>query len=240
MSITNILEKEIILNTTTWQFNHAVSSIFDEHVRRSVPLYDELHSMVLELSENYVKENSIVCDLGTGTGELLSNFYTKYNRYNINLVGIDTSEAMLQKARQKCKGMSRIVFIEADLAAYKLPRCEFASAIYTMQFIDKSLRARVFRNVYNALEAGGAFVIAEKTLCVNSGMDISFLKALENLKRKNGISDEEIDAKRESLRTAMFPITLNDNLLHLRQAGFNTIEQFFQWFNFTGLIAVKD
>ena len=49
----------------------------------------------------------------------------------------------------------------------------------------------------------------------------------------------EISQKREALENVLIPYKLNENILMLREAGFDHVETFFKWYNFSGFIAVK-
>ena len=41
----------VIQNGTQWSFGNGVAQHFDEHVRQSIPLYDEGHDLVCHLSD---------------------------------------------------------------------------------------------------------------------------------------------------------------------------------------------
>jgi tRNA (cmo5U34)-methyltransferase len=49
----------------------------------------------------------------------------------------------------------------------------------------------------------------------------------------------EISRKREALENVLVPYRLDENIELLKVAGFGTVEVFFKWYNFCGLIAVK-
>lgn len=51
-----------------WKFDEQVSQHFDTHVRKSVPLYEEVQKAVIEISEWFIRDNSVVYDLGSSTG----------------------------------------------------------------------------------------------------------------------------------------------------------------------------
>ena len=42
-----------------WKFDEQVSQHFDTHVRKSVPLYEEVQKAVIEISEWFIKECEI-------------------------------------------------------------------------------------------------------------------------------------------------------------------------------------
>ena len=56
-----------------WSFGGSTSEHFEEHVRRSVPLYDVGHQLVAAISDFFLANDSVCYDLGCGTGELLAN-----------------------------------------------------------------------------------------------------------------------------------------------------------------------
>jgi len=49
----------------------------------------------------------------------------------------------------------------------------------------------------------------------------------------------EISQKREALENVLIPYKLSENIALLKEVGFRTVEVFFKWYNFTGLVAVK-
>ena len=50
-----------------WSFGGSVAKTFDDHVSKSVPLYNEGHEMIVDLSEFFVSKNSVVYELGCST-----------------------------------------------------------------------------------------------------------------------------------------------------------------------------
>jgi tRNA (cmo5U34)-methyltransferase len=49
----------------------------------------------------------------------------------------------------------------------------------------------------------------------------------------------EIAQKREMLENVLVPYKLSENILLLKDTGFEHVETFFKWYNFTGFIATK-
>ena len=54
-----------------WEFTSEVAENFDTHVRKSIPLYDEIQQMTVDMSEWFIKDNSVVYDIGSSTGETI-------------------------------------------------------------------------------------------------------------------------------------------------------------------------
>jgi tRNA (cmo5U34)-methyltransferase len=49
----------------------------------------------------------------------------------------------------------------------------------------------------------------------------------------------EIANKREALENVLVPLTIQENIDLLIEAGFTRVETFFQWFNFVSFVAYK-
>ena len=57
----------------TWRFNDKVAQHFDKHVNQSIPHYKDLQLYISALAEWFIKDGSIVYDLGCSTGESIKN-----------------------------------------------------------------------------------------------------------------------------------------------------------------------
>jgi tRNA (cmo5U34)-methyltransferase len=49
----------------------------------------------------------------------------------------------------------------------------------------------------------------------------------------------EIAQKREALENVLIPYRIEENIDLLRNAGFRSVESFFRWYNFCGILATK-
>ena len=87
---------------------------------------------------------------------------------------------------------------------------------------------------------GGALIITEKVLTNDSNMNRFFIDFYYDFKRKNGYTDDEILHKREALENVLIPYRLDENFELFRRNGFQIVETFFQWFNFAGILCVKN
>ena len=55
-----------------WNFSKKkVVNNFENHINKSVPLYREGHKLIIDLSDFFLKRNSVCYDIGCSTGELL-------------------------------------------------------------------------------------------------------------------------------------------------------------------------
>lgn len=80
-----------------WTFDDEdVANEFDVHVRQSVPLYETFHSMVVNMSKYAIQDNTKVVDIGCSTGHLLKSLNEANKKKDVEFVGLDVSEAMIE------------------------------------------------------------------------------------------------------------------------------------------------
>ncbi|WP_207532196.1 carboxy-S-adenosyl-L-methionine synthase CmoA [Desertivirga arenae] len=235
--------KEEIKKVSDFKFGSKVAGVFDDMVSRSVPYYGEMQRMIAELSADHALEGTNVYDLGCSTGTTMIGMNTMVPD-NIRFVGIDESQDMLNKCDQKLKeaGFTR----PYDLVAanmhedFKVENASVAVLCLTLQFIRPICREKVLKKVFDGLVPGGVLILVEKILAEESLFNRNFIKYYYDMKRRNNYSEMEISQKREALENVLIPYKSSENTLMLRDAGFAHCEVFFKWYNFTGIIAVKN
>ena len=89
------------------------------------------------------------------------------------------------------------------------------------------------------LEEGGAFIIVEKVLGSTPETNQSMVEQYLSMKEDNGYSTKEIDRKKASLEGVLVPLTIEQNNLLFKNAGFKHSEIFWKWNNFTAWICIK-
>jgi len=161
----------------------------------------------------------------------------------VRMVGVDDSEEMLVKAREKVAelGTSRqIDFVRADLHRdAAVENASVAVMILTLQFIRPLQREKVIANIARGLNDQGCLILIEKLTMPDSLFNRLFIKYYHELKRQRGYSELEITQKREALENVLIPYRLEENRDLLLSCGFNRFEVFFRWYNFCGMLAVK-
>jgi len=226
-----------------FEFDEKVARVFDDMVARSVPYYDEIQRLQVDLAVEFLPDReSLVCDLGCSTGTTL-HLLASHPRCpkETRFLGIDNSSAMLEKAREKLKDVGdRAELLEADLnAGVELRSCRIVFLNWTLQFVRPLYREALVRRIFEALEPGGALFLSEKVLLQNSFLNRLYIEHYLRYKRSRGYSDTEIQRKREALENVLVPYRLEENRLMLERAGFGTIDPFFRWLNFACILAVK-
>ncbi len=216
----------------SFEFNQTVTNVFDDMLNRSVPFYKHI---LLQISQ-LILSPAIIYDLGCSLGGLVP--YLKQNQSAFKYIGIDKSPDMIAKAR--CHEASHITFLEGDISQ-KLA-LDNATAIIcnlVLQFIDPKKRVACIQDYFNALPTGGQLLIVEKVHQEDSGLQATYKRNYHALKRENGYSVEEIENKDRALDGVLItrPVLFYETAL--KSAGFHTVDTFFKWYNFVGIIAIK-
>ena len=236
------IDKNTSSEEANWKFDEKIVPIFDEHVRKSVPLYDNFHKVIADLSDWFVEENTNVYDIGTSTGECIHNLINKHKNKKINYIGIDLSPDMVLKAKNRFKDYSNINISNGDITKENditINNASFITSILTMQFIPQRKRCDVIRKIYNGLNKGGAFIMVEKIIGNNARFDKMFIELYHDMKIHNGFNEQEVIAKSKAIRGVMSPNTVDENINILKEIGFKDVDMFFKWCNFVGFIAIK-
>ena len=223
-------------------FDNKTAKVFDDMVSRSVPFYGEMQRMICEMAADYAEPGTTLYDLGCATGTTLLALDPMVDP-SVRFVGIDNSAEMLTKARAKMSegGLTRpYELIEADLHDFgRIEQASVVTMILTMMFIRPLYRQRFVEVVYQGLKPGGCLLLIEKLTIANSTLNRLFINYYYNMKRRHNYSEIEIARKRESLENVLIPYRHEENVELLRGAGFQHVEEFFRWYNFCGVIAVK-
>jgi len=225
-----------------FKFSPEVASVFDDMVGRSVPYYDEMQRMTAELAPEFAVEGSSIYDLGCATGTSFA-LLDPVVHPSVRFVGIDNSQPMLDEAGRKlaAAGMKRpLDLVCADL--HDLPRIENASVTLltlTLQFVRPLHRERIVKQIYDGMIERGAVILFEKLIVADSRLNRLYIKFYYEMKRRNGYSDVEITRKREALENVLIPYRPEENIDLLKGAGFTSVDMFFRWYNFSGILAIK-
>jgi len=223
-----------------WKFDRQVSDSFDDHVRKSVPMYDEIQSMIVEMSEWFIRDGSRVYDIGSSTGETISLLSEKHkSKAGLKYIGLETSASMIEAAQKKCDS-GNIQFVQQDvIEQHTFAGADMVVSLYTLQFVPVKDRLTVLKRIFRDLSENGCFIWVEKVRAEHSFLEDMWLSLHWDFKKRSGLTDNMILEKEKSLRGVLVPLTLEQNRDLLRRAGFRHMEVFCKWFNFAGVIAMK-
>ncbi|WP_370895520.1 carboxy-S-adenosyl-L-methionine synthase CmoA [Chryseobacterium gossypii] len=234
--------KEKLENLSDFEFNTKVAGVFDDMVSRSVPFYDELQRMTSELAGNHAQAGTNVYDLGCSTGTTML-LMDKTVQEGIRFIGIDDSEEMIIKCREKLNNfkLSRDIELQVADVTQHVPveNASVVSMVLVLQFIRPINRLNIVKKIYDGMTPNGVFILIEKILTEEKSFNREYIDYYYDFKRRNNYSELEISQKREALENVLIPYKTSENINMLHEAGFDEVEVFFRWYNFTGIIAKK-
>jgi tRNA (cmo5U34)-methyltransferase len=222
-----------------FEFDEAVASVFDDMLSRSVPFYDEVRRLIIALILKEQKEGRKVLDLGSSTAKFLLDLHSKMD-VKMALKGLDNSQAMLDRAVQKCQAFGAEIELElADMLTYPYRDEDVVVANYTLQFIRPMQRLELVKKLYEGLHEEGMFIFSEKVVFEDKRLDKQMIDIYYDYKKRQGYSEYEIAQKREALENVLIPFTIEENIRMCKEAGFKQVDTIFQWANFVTLMAKK-
>ena len=228
--------------STDFTFDEKVTKVFDDMVVRSVPFYLEVQRMMAELTHDYANPGTNVYDLGCSTGTTFISLDRVLDR-SIGFTGIDNSPEMLVQCDKNLKaaGVTRqLKLIASDLnSSVEIKNASVVILSLTLQFVRPPKRTKLLQRIYDQLNPGGCVILFEKVLGEGTVFNRQFIKYYYDYKRRNNYDDMEIAQKREALENVLIPYKLSENFEILKEIGFTSVETFFKWYNFSGIVALK-
>ena len=211
---------------------------YDANDWKVIPFYDKIYQQIFDVIQIYFENQKIsVLDTGGGTG----NFGLQASRLlNLSeLVLCDPSEKMLADAEQKFKNHSCEFFC---IGSENLPfenHFDLITAIQSHHYFDKNPRKQAVQNCFRALKSGGMFICFENTAPFSETGKIIMLNRLEKFGLQAGRTPEEVKSHSMRYNQEFFPITIQEHLDLLRNAGFQTAELFWHSYMQSGFYAIK-
>ena len=146
----------------------------------------------------------------------------------MQLKGLDNSQAMLDRAEQKCEAFGANIELElADMLTYDYNEEDIIVANYTLQFIRPMQRVELVKKLYDGLNDDGIFIFSEKVVFADKKLDKELIDIYYDYKKEQGYSEYEIAQKREALENVLIPFTIKENIQMCKDAGFRNIKRFF-------------
>ncbi|NQT47298.1 MAG: carboxy-S-adenosyl-L-methionine synthase CmoA [Candidatus Omnitrophica bacterium] len=225
-----------------FNFGRDTAEVFDDMLNRSVPLYQELQRMIGEIAAEFAQDGTGVYDLGCSTGVTLQTLHEHINK-DIKLMGVDYSQDMLDKCRERLTTMqvSRdCELLQSDLnKPLKINNASVVVLNLTLQFVRPLYRDSLIRSIFEGLVEKGCLILVEKVLGNEPSFNQIFIKFYYEMKKRQGYSKLEISKKREALENVLIPYRLDENRQLLIRNGFTSLDIFYKWYNFCGIVAVK-
>ena len=222
-----------------WEFDDQVTNIFDDMLSRSIPQYEVMRELVDKIAYSFLPTAGTLLDIGCSRGNQILRLLE--HRPQAIYHGIEISTPMIEACREQTKDFNNVFLHQLDLRKDALPVNKFdvCLSVLTLQFIPIEYRLHLLKRIYQNMVPGGVFVLVEKVLGSSADIDQLFTDTYYDLKSDNGYSNYEIERKRLSLEGVLVPVSSDYNQQLLESSGFDQIDCFWRWCNFTGLIAIK-
>ena len=92
-----------------WKFSGETAANLDKHVSKSVPLYTEGHQLICDISDFFIKPDSVIYEVGCSTGSLtLKLAKHNKNKPEARFIGVDIEPDMIEVANQKAQTHSNL------------------------------------------------------------------------------------------------------------------------------------
>ncbi|MBI2518915.1 MAG: carboxy-S-adenosyl-L-methionine synthase CmoA [Bdellovibrio sp.] len=226
-----------------FDFNHEVASVFDDMVSRSIPFYNEIHKMILDVAKFELPTHARIYDLGCSTGHTILALEQEAQILDrhFSYVGVDSSAPMIAVCHKKLKarGVGDFTLTQSKIEDVTIQNANMVILNYTLQFISPKNRLTLLKKIVRGLDPKGIVILSEKIKNQNCHIQELTTKLYYDFKKRNGYSELEIAQKREALENVLIPWTQEKNLMLLKNAGLKNISMLFKWYNFASFIGYK-
>ena len=223
-------------------FDQKVVDVFPDMIQRSVPGYTTIVAMIGTLAERYAQSGSRCYDLGCSLGAATLAMRHRIPAAECEIIAVDNSEAMIGRARTILaadSGQIPVQLICDDLQNVPIENASVAVLNFTLQFIPTTERRAILQRIYDGLRPGGVLILSEKVAFSDTDHQELMIDLHHAFKAANGYSALEIAQKRSAIENVLIPETLYDHRERLKSVGFNSVDVWFQCFNFASIIAIK-
>lgn len=223
-------------------FDQAVVNVFPDMIRRSVPGYENIITMIGLFTEQYTQQNSQCYDLGCSLGAATLAMRHHINKEGVSIIAVDNSASMIEQCQQninKDKSAIDVELVCDDIQNIDIKNASMVVLNFTLQFLSPETRAELLTNIYKGMNKGGALVLSEKITFDDSILRDSNIKLHEAFKMANGYSELEISQKRSALENTLIPETIETHHQRLKDIGFSEVITWFQCLNFASMLAIK-
>ncbi len=200
---------------------------YDEHMLNNVAGCREGY---IEMSKLVPRTCKTLLDLGCGTGLELDEILTQMP--NIKITGIDLTQAMLDKLKEKYPNQSINLICGSYFdVPFGLEQFDCAISFQTMHHFSHSLKTELYKKIYRALTRNGLYI--ECDYMVEGPEEEDFYYAENTRIRKElGVPDDEFYHYDT-------PCTITNQISMLTNAGFSSVIKVFRVENTTILVAYK-
>lgn len=230
-------------SASTVPFSFSTVTDFDDHIANEIRGYRTLSRIVEGIADTVIETDTCVHDIGCSTGRLINVFAKAIDaetdparRRNVKFFGYEPNENFVSVFRPATPSVQ--VLPAKVTASTKFDNASLITSLFTLQFLPMTERHAIIHNVYDGLNIGGAFILAEKVYAQDTEIDRLLTDQHLDFKSEHNEPAAILDKSRR-LRAIMRPTTLEHNIRMLTTAGFTRLETFWRVNNFVAVLCLK-
>lgn len=200
---------------------------YDEHMLSNVEGCAQGYAEMASLVPN---ECETLLDLGCGTGLELDEIFKRFPAMRVT--GIDLTQAMLDKLRQKHPDAD-MKLICSSYFDVPLGRESFdcAASFQTMHHFSHEVKLGLYSRIFDAVKSGGSYIECDYMVERQQEEDRLFAEN-SRIRRELGIPED-------AFYHFDTPCTVDNQIMLLKRSGFSSVENVFRIGNTTILVASK-
>lgn len=207
------------------------ANIFDSNVMKSVPRYQEMLQVIINMLPFAKDLNITIMDVGTGTGNLAYLLKSAYPKSK--LVCLDLAKNMLETAGKKLEKFSGVEYIQAEISAYEFDRkYDVIASSLALHHLGTDRDKHLFhKKAFKALKAGGMFMNADIITAPDKRMQQVNLGVWKDHILRSS-TPEFVEDRYKKYLAEDRPAAVINELNSLKKAGFRSVDVFWKYYNF--------
>ena len=172
----------------SWIFDEAVATRFQHEAESHIPSYNVVINKSVDFAKKTLQPDDLIIDVGSALGFTINKFKAAGFK---NVIGVDNSTAMISKS----------LYSDTIVHSSTLPVNKYKLVLinWTLHFIlDKQ---EYLQSVYNSLD-NGYLILTDKMKQSDKVKEMYY-----DFKRNNGVADEYIYQKENSLKKNEYNLT---------------------------------
>ena len=236
------LFKDGNFNDLPISFNEEVTEVFEDMIDRSVPGYESSLRLIKDLSEHYFQSDTNCYDLGCSLGASSLSLLEGIGKRKGQVIAIDNSSAMISESKIRFSNFiktGKIKFLEQDINNAQINTASIIVINFVLQFLETEKREILLTKIFQGMKEGGILILSEKIHFDNNLRNQKIYRMYDRFKLKNGYSEMEISAKRDSLEGVLVTDLEFFHVQRLNRIGFKNIRKVMSNLNFITLVAER-
>ncbi|WP_162862539.1 class I SAM-dependent methyltransferase [Acetivibrio cellulolyticus] len=212
---------------------------YDGIIKNLIPYYYQMVEAIVNTLPFSRSEDFEVIDLGCGTGTISRAVKDAYPKAKITCV--DISGKMLQIAAGKLNDVQDAIYINSDFYEFNFGRKYdvVVSSLALHHLVTNEDKLDFYRKIYSSLNTGGIFINADVVLASTEILQECFMEQWKNFMCINVPMDEVESKWIQTYYDEDRPVSMMEHFDMLKDAGFETMDVVWKYYNFAVYMAVK-